>query len=171
MDDLIGKPPTSEEVDVIRQIVMSVDGVLGAHDITIHSYGHDKFASVHVEIDADSTTANAHDISEVLESRLTQALGVEPTIHLDPVHPGNPLVKQVRNFLDKNWTGDERVIDIHDIRVVETENHHVILFGINVKVGMSQENIVVCCQEIEKDLKGEFQGFEINMKVSPIYRF
>ena len=51
------------------------------------------------------------------------------------------------------------------------ENHHVILFGINVKVGMSQGDIVVCCQEIEDDLKGEFQGFEINIKVSPMYRF
>jgi len=171
VNELIGKPPTSEEVEVIRHIVMSVDGVLGAHDITIHSYGHDKFASVHVEIDADSTTADTHDISEVVESRLTEALDVEPTIHLDPVHPGNPLVKQVRNFLDKNWTGDERLTDIHDIRVVEMENHHVILFGINVKVGMSQGDIVVCCQEIEDDLKGEFQGFEINIKVSPMYRF
>ncbi len=171
VDDLIGKPPTSEEVDAIRQIVMSVDGVLGAHDITVHSYGHDKFASVHVEIDADSTTANAHDISEVVESRLTEALGVEPTIHLDPVHPGNPLVKQVRDFLEKRWSNDERVKDIHDIRVVETDNHHVILFGINVKVGMSQGEIVACCQAMERDLQSRFNGFEINIKVSPIYRF
>ena len=52
VDDLIGKPPTSEEVETIRKIVMNVDGVLGAHDITVHSYGHDKFASVHVEVDA-----------------------------------------------------------------------------------------------------------------------
>ncbi|MEA1882271.1 MAG: cation diffusion facilitator family transporter [Candidatus Marinimicrobia bacterium] len=171
VDDLIGKPPTSEEVESIRQIVMDVDGVLGAHDITVHSYGHDKFASVHVEIDADETTAVAHDISEEVELHLEKALGVEPTIHLDPVHPGNPLVQQVQKFLNQNWINDDQITDIHDIRVVETDNHHVILLGINVKVGMSQKQIVACCKSIENDLKEKFQEFEINIKVSPLYRF
>ena len=171
VDDLIGKPPTSEDIESIRQIVMSVDGVLGAHDITIHSYGHDKFASVHVEIDAERSTAAAHDISEEVEDKLEQALGVEPTVHMDPVQPGNPLVQDIQSFLNQNWKEDERITDIHDIRVVETENHHVILLGINVKVGLSQKKIIVCCRSLENDLKDKFQGFEINIKVSPLHRF
>jgi len=171
VDDLIGKPPTSEDVESIRQIVMSVDGVLGAHDITIHSYGHDKFASVHVEIDAERSTAAAHDISEEVEDKLEQALGVEPTVHMDPVQPGNPLIQDIQSFLNQNWKEDERITDIHDIRVVETENHHVILLGINVKVGLSQKKIIACCRSLENDLKDKFQGFEINIKVSPLHRF
>jgi cation diffusion facilitator family transporter len=83
IDDLIGRPPTIEEVENIRQIVLSVRGVLGAHDMTIHSYGHDKFVSVHVEIDASENTAAAHDISEEVETRLEEAIGVEPTVHMD----------------------------------------------------------------------------------------
>jgi len=171
VDDLLGKPPASEEVEVIRQIVMSVDGVLGAHDITIHSYGHDKFISVHVEIDADKSTAEAHDISEEVENKLHDALGVEPTIHMDPVQPGNPLVQEIQSYLDQNWNGDERITDIHDIRVVQTENHKVILFGINVKVGMLQNQIVECCQSLEDDLFEIFPGFEIDIKVSPIHKY
>ena len=171
VDDLIGKPPASEEVEVIRQIVMSVDGVLGAHDITIHSYGHDKFISVHVEIDADKSTAEAHDISEDVEYKLHGALGVEPTIHMDPVQPGNPLVQEIQSYLYQNWNGDERITDIHDIRVVQTENHKVILFGINVKVGMLQNQIVECCQSLEDDLFEIFPGFEIDIKVSPIHQY
>jgi len=152
-------------------LIMEVDGVLGAHDITVHSYGHDKFTSVHVEIDAEKSTAEAHDISEEVEEQLHQRLGVEPTIHIDPVHPDNPLVKQVQGFLNENWIRDDRISDIHDIRVVQTENHNVILFGLNLKIGMSQKEIVECCQLIEDDLIDEFQGFEINIKVSPLHRF
>ena len=40
---------------------MRVDGVLGVHDITVHSYGQDKFISLHIEIDADRSTAEAHE--------------------------------------------------------------------------------------------------------------
>ena len=37
------------------------------------------------------STGEAHDISEEVEARLEKAsLGVEPTIHLDPVHPNDP---------------------------------------------------------------------------------
>jgi cation diffusion facilitator family transporter len=171
VDDLIGKPPTSEEVEDIRRIVLGVDGVLGAHDITIHSYGHDKFISVHVEIDASESTAAAHDISEVVEDQLEKALGVEPTVHMDPVQPGNPMVQDIQSFLNQKWDIDDRITDIHDIRVVKTDNHRVILLGINVKVGLGQKKIVACCQSLEKDLKDKFQGFEINIKVSPLHRF
>ena len=171
VDDLIGKPPTMENVENIRNIVMNINGVLGAHDITIHSYGHDKFISVHVEIDADKSTAEAHDISEEVEHKLHDVLGVEPTIHMDPVQPGNPLVQEIQSYLDQNWNGDERITDIHDIRVVQTENHKVILFGINVKVGMLQNQIVECCQSLEDDLFEIFPGFEIEIKVSPIHQY
>ena len=61
VDDLIGKPPATEEIETIRNIVMRVDGVLGVHDITVHSYGQDKFISLHIEIDADRSTAEAHE--------------------------------------------------------------------------------------------------------------
>ena len=171
VDDLIGKPPTSEEVEVIRQIVMSVDGVLGAHDIIIHSYGHDKFASVHVEIDADETTAVAHDISEEVEDKLEKAIGVEPTVHLDPVHPNDPLVQEVNKVLSLLCESDGRITDIHDVRIVNTENHHVILFGINIQVGISQKEIVSCTLNLENRLKEKFKNYEINIKVSPLHRF
>ena len=171
VDDLIGKPPATEEIETIRNIVMRVDGVLGVHDITVHSYGQDKFISLHIEIDADRSTAEAHDISEEVEDHLKNVSGVEPTVHLDPVSPGNPLVKEVQEFLNHNWSNEDNIKDIHSIRIVETKNHHVILFGINVKVGISQKQIVECCHSLENDLKNRFTGFEINIKVSPMHHY
>ena len=171
VDDLIGKPPTMEDVENIRNIVMNINGVLGAHDITIHSYGHDKFVSVHVEIDADKSTAEAHDISEEVEHKLHDALGVEPTIHMDPVHPNDPLVQEVNKVLSLLCESDERIADIHDVRIVNTENHQVILFGINIQVGISQKEIVLCTLNLENRLKEKFKNYEINIKVSPLHRF
>ena len=171
VDDLIGKPPSSEDVENIRQIVIGVDGVLGAHDIIVHSYGHDKFVSIHVEIDAEKSTAEAHDIAENVEMKLEEALGVEPTIHLDPVLPHDPFVKEVSEIIFSISNQDERVTDVHDIRVIQSENHNVILFGINVRPEMNQRNIVSCCLALEDELKKKFPVFEVDIKVSPIHRF
>ena len=93
VDDLIGKPPDVAELDTIRDIALSVPGALGVHDISVHSYGLDKFVSIHAEINAKKTAAEAHDISEEIESKLGKAMGVEPTVHLDPVNPDDPMVK------------------------------------------------------------------------------
>jgi divalent metal cation (Fe/Co/Zn/Cd) transporter len=54
---------------------------------------------------------------------------------------------------------------------VDNDNHRVILFGINVRVGMSQSKIVECCKELETDLNGKFSGYDINIKVSPLHRY
>ena len=170
VDDLIGKPPTSDEINEIRRIVRQVNGVLGVHDITIHSYGNDKYVSCHVEINADETTASAHDLSEDVENQLTEILGVSPTIHIDPVQPGNPLAEKVRSFLDKHWSNDPRVTSYHDIRIVDTENHHVILFGINVNPGMSQGQIIECCNEMEESLT-VFSRYEVSIKVSHPFQY
>jgi len=171
IDDLIGKPPTEEEVEEIRQIVTRLDGVLGAHDIVIHSYGKDKFVSMHVEINANETPGRAHDIAEHVEDVLTEKLGAEPTVHMDPVQPDHPKVQEVTNYLNENWIGDGRITDIHDIRIVETDEHKVILFGINIEQSTLRKEIIDCCKELEDAVAEEFEGYEVNIKVSPIYRF
>ena len=171
VDDLIGKPPTTEEVEIIRQIVMGIDGVLGAHDIIVHSYGHDKFISIHVEIDAEKSTGEAHDIAENVEMVLEKSLSVEPTIHLDPVLPNDPFVKEVSGTINTISDQDDRITDVHDIRVIKTENHNVILFGVNVQPGMTQRNIVSCCHTLEDGIKKKFPEFDVDIKVSPIHRF
>ena len=171
VDDLIGKPPDIMELDAIREIALSVPGALGVHDISVHSYGHDRFVNIHAEINATKSAAEAHDISEEIESRLEKAMGVEPTVHLDPVNPDDPLVKEVKNFLTEDKKIDDRITGIHDIRVVNTDNHHVILFGINIKLGLSQKETVICKQELTDLLKQKFDGYEINIKVSASHQF
>ena len=171
VDDLIGKPPDVAELDTIRDIALSVPGALGVHDISVHSYGLDKFVSIHAEINAKKTAAEAHDISEEIESKLGKAMGVEPTVHLDPVNPDDPMVKEVKYFLDEKNIDDDRISGVHDIRIVNTENHHVILFGMNVRLGLSQKQIIACKEELNRLLIEKFNGYEINIKVSSSHQF
>ena len=171
VDDLIGKPPDVAELDTIRDIALSVPGALGVHDISVHSYGLDKFVSIHAEINAKKTAAEAHDISEEIESKLGKAMGVEPTVHLDPVNPDDPMVKEVKYFLDEKNIDDDRISGVHDIRIVNNENHHVILFGMNVRLGLSQKQIIACKEELNRLLKEKFNGYEINIKVSSSHQF
>jgi cation diffusion facilitator family transporter len=170
VDDLIGTPPNSDELDKIRKIALSVDKVLGVHDIIVHNYGHDMYVSLHVEIDAKKTAAEAHDISEGVEMILKKQIGVEPTIHLDPVYPDNPMVKEVRNKLESISKIDKRIKNIYDIRIVNTNNHNLILFGINTPLAISRGDILELDSYLQKSLSAIFNAYEIRPKISPIYK-
>ena len=89
-------------------------------------------------------------------------MGVEPTVHLDPVNPDDPMVKEVKYFLDEKNIDDDRISGVHDIRIVNTENHHVILFGMNVKLGLSQKQIIACKEELNRLLKEKFNGYAVS---------
>ena len=55
LDPMLGKAPEDEQVEEIRQKILSYPGVLGTHDLMVHDYGPGRqFASVHVEIDRKS---------------------------------------------------------------------------------------------------------------------
>lgn len=171
IDDLIGKPPTEEDIEEIRKTAESVPGVLGAHDISVHSYGKDKYASVHIELDARETSASSHDISEEVEQRLMNHLRIDPTVHVDPIHPEHPKIQEITTFLQKNWHQHEVVKEFHDIRVVDTAQHHVIIFGIGVLPGLSKHQIAQCCSELETSIKSNFPGFEVKIKVSHLHQY
>mgnify|MGYP001181318451 FL=1 len=169
VDDLIGTPPNSEELNKIREIALSVDKALGVHDIIMHNYGHDTYVSLHVEIDAKKTAAEAHNISEEVEMLLIKQMGVEPTIHIDPVFPDNPMVKKVRHQLESISKMDKRIKNIYDIRIVNTNNHNLILFGISTPLGMSRSDTLELDSYLRKALSKVFNAYKIRPKISPIY--
>ncbi len=171
IDDLLGKPPTEDEINEVRQLVEKIDGVLGAHDIVIHSYGKDKFISIHIEIDGNESPASAHDISENVELQLKNSLGVSPTVHTDPIYPNHPKIKEIREYLDSYLKPNEWISSFHDIRIVDTDEHHVILFGINYKPGTTQKRIVKCQQEIEVGMEESFPEFDVMIKSSALHQF
>lgn len=171
VDDLIGKPPTIEEINDIRKISLNVEGVIGVHDIAVHSYGKDKFASIHVEIDEQEDQMDAHLISENVEKTLNKKLGVSPTVHVDPISITDPKTKKVKKYLIENFSDHEIISSFHDIRVVDTNKHHVILFGVDVKPNLSKSIIIETCALIEKELQSIFTEFDVDITVSGIHNY
>ena len=171
VDDLIGRPPTIEEINDIRQLSQNVEGVIGVHDIAVHSYGKDKFASIHVEIDADENQMEAHDISANVEKILYNKLGVAPTAHVDPVSIKDPKTNEVKKYLRDNYSNHEIITGFHDVRVVDTKKHHVILFGIDVKPNLSKSLILQSCEAIEMQLQSIFPEFEVDISISGLHNY
>ena len=83
---LLGESPSNQSVDDVRDIASSTSSALNnVHHIHIHRYGDHTELTCHVRIDGDMSVSDAHDVVDRFEQALRDRMGVEPTVHVDPV--------------------------------------------------------------------------------------
>ena len=92
-------------------------------------------------------------------------------MHVDPVSIKDPKTNEVKKYLKENYSDHEIITGFHDIRVVDTKRHHVILFGVDVKPNLSQSLIIQSCDVIEKQLQSIFPEFEVDISVSGTHNY
>ena len=129
LEPIIGIVPTRERVDEIRNKILSYDYVQGIHDLVMHNYGvHNDFVTVHVEIDSEMDMLEAHDLIDNIEREFKEHLGIDLTIHMDPIVIGNERVDNLKQLIIDTIKALDDCLDIHDFRIVEGKTHTNILF-------------------------------------------
>lgn len=130
---LLGQAPDDNFTKLIQDKLKSYDGILGFHDLVLHSYGPNHwFASVHLEVSADEDLLSCHDKLDYIERDFKNTLGVNLVIHPDPVITSDSktraLQEQVGNLI---LTIDKR-LSIHDFRIVVGTTHTNLVFDVSV---------------------------------------
>ena len=99
---LMGTAPDQELVSAIEKEILSYEGVLGLHDLVVHSYGPNKtFASVHVEVDANEDLLESHDLIDNIEKEITNMFNVNTVILMDPIVIDDYRVNDLRRYVDE----------------------------------------------------------------------
>ncbi|MBR3995485.1 MAG: cation transporter [Clostridia bacterium] len=128
---LIGTVPDCETVNRISEKIKQYDVVLGIHDLVIHSYGANKcFASVHVEVDANSDISVVHDTIDLIERDFMINLGISLVIHMDPIITNSPEVEAAKSIVTDIINNISQEITMHDFRVVFGDSHTNLIFDV-----------------------------------------
>lgn len=129
IDPLLGQLPDDEFVKEIERIVMSHEYIIGIHDLVVHDYGPGRrMISLHAEVPGNINIYSLHDVIDVTERELFEALSCEAVIHMDPIEVDNEVVKAMKvKVADKVAEIDTR-ITIHDFRMVQGETHTNLIF-------------------------------------------
>lgn len=82
---LLDRKLPDEEIIKIRQVSLSVQGVLGVHGIRTRMSGPIRFIQLHLELDDDIHLIDAHETSDQVERLLLKAFpGADILVHQDP---------------------------------------------------------------------------------------
>ena len=83
---LLGEEGNEELRKRIEDIIAEEKGILGSHDLLLHDYGPEHcLGSVHCELPENISLLEAHERIDGIEQRVKQELGVDLTVHPDPV--------------------------------------------------------------------------------------
>ncbi len=131
-NSILGSSPDPEVVESIKRIVGEFPDALGIHDMVVHNYGPGRtIATLHIEVDGSRCVFESHDMIDLIEKRLKEELGIESSIHMDPIVTDDEEVNALRAMvLSKAKDIDER-LDIHDFRFVRGISHSNLIFDIS----------------------------------------
>ncbi|MEG0265676.1 MAG: cation diffusion facilitator family transporter [Erysipelotrichaceae bacterium] len=131
LDELLGMAPPIEMVKMIEDKIMSYDGVLGFHDLVIHSYGPNRsFASVHVEVSSKENVLISHDVIDNIEKDFAKDDNLQLVIHLDPVVTDDETTNEMKSYIRNTLNELDEKLCFHDFRMVPGGTHTNIIFDV-----------------------------------------
>lgn len=154
---LIGTRPPEEVVETLKDTVLSYDGVIGMHDLAVHSYGEGRyFAVAHLEVPAKDDIMFAHELADNIERDVRDKLGIQLTLHIDPIDNEDEETLAIKERCMKVVRSFGEGFSLHDFRLVKGMEHTNILFDVEVPFEHK-----VALSDVEKKLEEEFAGEEM----------
>ncbi len=151
---LLGKAPSKDVIQRIRETSKSVDGIADVHEIIIHDYGSMYLISAHVEIPEKFGAAHMHEIAERCEAKLRDMYGGEAVCHTDPLLEKTPEVQAVEDQFKKIVELIPHITGYHDFRVIAESSERIIIAAdIDVDAEVPEAEFETIAKDLESRVK------------------
>lgn len=154
LEPLMGEAIDRGVYETITQKVESYDGILGSHDLIVHTYGPTRrMATIHAEVPNNMSIEDAHEMIDQIERDVLKELDVFLVIHMDPVEVNNELIKSQKKMVNDIIHGLEPDASIHDFRVVTGEHQVNIIFDLVIPYTYKTEQEKELLTQIREEVR------------------
>lgn len=141
IDPLLGQPAEEEFVNRIEEIVLSFPEVQGIHDLVVHNYGPGRvMISLHAEVSADGSLVELHEVIDEAENTLSQVLGCEAVIHMDPICNQDEETEKMKELTKEKLSQLDVTLSLHDFRMIQGPTQKKLVFDILVPYEYKDED-------------------------------
>lgn len=156
---LIGQAPDQEIFESIKARILNHKEVLGIHDLNVYSYGPNKyFASVHIELDANTESLTAHEFIDDIEREFLSETNIVLTGHHDPTVIDDEEVNIMREKVSKLVSKLDETFSMHDFRMVKGPNKTNVIFDIAIPFDAKLKESEII-EQIKNDIKAIDQKY------------
>ncbi len=154
----------------IEPLIDNTDGIIGSHDLIMHSYGPSRtIASIHAEVPDTMSLEEAHTIVDRAERTVASRLGVLLTVHCDPVAVRDPRVAEIRAKLVDVLREIDPRITFHDFRIIDGVHHINLVFDIVVPFDYTEDRRAAVLFDIQKKMSEANQRFHCHIHIDTDY--
>jgi cation diffusion facilitator family transporter len=145
---LLGEAASPELRDLIVDYIQIQPRVLGYHDLMVHDYGPgQRFASIHVEMDAADDPLYCHEIIDDMERECLRSHNIHLVIHYDPVITNDPEINRLRSLCEELLRQRDERLSLHDFRMVRGNSHTNLIFDVSLPHNLRGQE-----KEIQREL-------------------
>lgn len=170
MSPILGEKPDDKLVSDIQQKILSYDGVIGVHDLVVHSYGANHcFVIAHVEVPQNVDIVKSHDVIDTIEHDFWKDMRIRLNIHMDPVDTENEQLAEMKELAQSTLHSLGEDLSLHDFRIVSGETHTNVLFDVVLpyESKLSKDDIVKAMEKaFDNDDMQYFFVIDIDRKMS-----
>ena len=153
---ILGEKPPKELVDKITAKILSYDGVIGVHDLVVHSYGANHcFVVAHVEVPASVEITKSHDIIDNIEHDFWNEMHIRLNIHMDPVDTENADLAVLKLRAQNALSALDENLSLHDFRLVSGQTHTNMLFDVVIPYDSK-----ITLDDVQNAMQNEFGNDE-----------
>lgn len=150
---LLGSAPDPDLVQDIRAKVSQGQYIVGTHDLKVHDYGPGRIlASIHAEFPDTVSTIVAHSIVDDLEEQISNELGINMVLHIDPLTTNPEKLAQVDAFIHREIQKINSSFDVENVRMTEGLHHINIIFSVIVPPSIKESEYKEIRQTVAKTL-------------------
>ncbi len=87
---IMGEKPDQKTIDSIYTIVeKNCQREVNLHHLKIHQYGQHKEMTAHIKLRGSLTLDQSHEVATSIEEMILDELGIETTLHVEPIEHSN----------------------------------------------------------------------------------
>ena len=174
INPLLGEPIDEETAKTLENEIMCFEGFLGIHDLLAHNYGPGRcFASVHVEVPADTNIVKCHEQIDLCEKMVFERTGILLTIHMDPVETDNEKLNIAKTEIAEKIKDIHPSLTIHDFRMTPKSDERTnLIFDVVLPVDLADEKTAVrkAIEAIAKEIDSTYRcviTFDFDYRMTP----
>jgi cation diffusion facilitator family transporter len=159
---LLGSAPNPELVQDIQAKVCTGQYIIGTHDLVVHDYGPGRvLASIHAEFPDTVSTVMAHSIVDDLEEQISNQLGINMVVHIDPLCTNPEKIAQINTFVNQEVRKINDQFNVQHVRMTEGLHRTNIIFSVLVPPDIAETHYKEIRQTITKKLMAAHSQFSI----------
>lgn len=140
LEPLLGEAIDKELYEAITKKVQGYEGIIGSHDLIVHTYGPTKrMATIHAEVPNNMSIECAHELIDKIERDVFRELNVFLVIHMDPLELDNELISDQKKMILEVIHELDPKASIHDFRMVTGEHRTNIIFDLVISFSYKPE--------------------------------